>query len=269
MDWKIPIRRSSLDKRGTLPGKRGNYNPLHRGFLYAFSHFFFKPWGDPNATHTTVNGSDGEAEGERGMHIHSLPPHQAHSLRGFISISLSSHQTPQVSLWAGLAPKGRMPHHFQSHQCFQRRCIPLGKEDCSAEGCTPAPMEKSSSNCRHRWNNSVPSGMRGGSSSKRVELSVAFMPCHSGAPEKRFVSPDLCTAEDGRFIYLFFIYLFEPADCQLLHTRWNTHLVILGPDPKLDQASRDQSRGPELSSKSWETASSSLHACQKESSSYI
>lgn len=143
-----------------------------------------------------------------------------------------------------------MPHHFQRHQCFQRRCIPLWKEDCSAQGCTPALMEKSSSNCRRGWNNSVPSGMWGGIIQPTgVELSVALR-LATQEPQKRFVSPDPCTAKGGQFIYLFFIYLFEPADYQLLHIRWNTLLVVLGPDPKLDQASRDQSWGPELSSKS-------------------
>lgn len=44
--------------------------------IYSFWHFFFKPQGDPGDTHTTGNGADGEAEGETGMHIHSLPPPQ-------------------------------------------------------------------------------------------------------------------------------------------------------------------------------------------------
>lgn len=110
---------------------------------------FFKPRDNPGDTHTTVNGAAGEAEGETGMHVHSLPA-PAHFPGAFISISLSSHQTLQVSMWAGLVPKGRNTHHFQSHQRFQRRCKALGNEDSSDEGRTPALMEKSSSNCRRK-----------------------------------------------------------------------------------------------------------------------
>lgn len=93
----------------------------------------------------------------RNMHIHSLPlaPPQLILTEGgeggsFISISLSCHQTLQVSLWAGLVPKGRVTHYFQSHQRFQRRCKALGNEESSDEDCTAALMEKTSSNCRRR-----------------------------------------------------------------------------------------------------------------------
>lgn len=112
-------------------------------------------------------------------------------------------------------------------------CLTISRAISASKGGV-YPWEKRTAVLRaaplHRWRKAAqtagtgeiilcPQACVGDHPAKRVELSVAFMPCHSGAPEKRFVSPDLCTAEDGRFIYLFFIYLFEPADCQLLHTR--------------------------------------------------